>query len=52
MIQQFPKSIPAIPMVRILRQYATAHRLPFDMRRWEEIVRCYHHYSEHAKKLN
>lgn len=52
MIRQFPKSIPTIPMVKILRQYALAHQLPFDMRRWEDIVRCYIHYSEHVKKLN
>lgn len=37
-------NIPMIPMLRTLRQYAAANNLPFRMNRWEEIVRCHHHY--------
>jgi hypothetical protein len=41
------KGIPVIPMVRILRQYASANNLPFRMTRWEEIIRCFNHYQIH-----
>ncbi len=39
--------IPVIPMVKILKQYAEAHDLPFNMNRWEEIIRCFNHYQIH-----
>jgi len=47
----FPSFIPAIPMMRILRQYAYCNKMPFDMR-WENIVRVWIHYNKNIQKLN
>lgn len=46
------KSIPCIRMVRILRLYAVAKGLPFDIRSWESIKRTLNHYNIHVSKLN
>jgi hypothetical protein len=46
------KGLPVIPMVTILRQYAAANKLPFRMNRWEEIMRCFHHYCIHIPFKN
>ena len=43
--------IPAIPMIAILRQFAYANKMPFDMR-WETITRLYDCYAVTAKFLN
>lgn len=46
------EGIPIIPMVRILKQYATAHDFPLDIRNWESIVRCFLAYKKDAEYLN
>jgi len=45
-------NIPAIPMLRILKQYAAAHSLPLNCHNWESIVRCFEKYKMDAKILN
>lgn len=38
------KGIPAIPMIKILRQYAVDNNLPFKINNWETIVRLFNRY--------
>lgn len=52
MITGIPHHIPAIPMLRILRQYCDHHDLPFRLNRPEEIIRAFEHYSITVKLLN
>lgn len=47
----FGKGIPVIPMMRTLRQFAKARKLPFDSR-WETIIRLYKLYNKSAEVLN
>lgn len=44
--------MPVIPMLKVLRQYRDTYNLPFRLNRWEEIVRCLHHYTIHQSLKN
>lgn len=46
------REIPAIPMVKVLIQFATAHNIPMNPRDWESIKRIFRIYSETVKTLN
>lgn len=45
-------NVPVIPMMKALRQYCQRYNLPFRLNRWEEIVRCLHHYTIHQSLKN
>lgn len=44
-------TVPAIPMIAILKQFAYSNKIPFDTR-WETITRLYTLYVKTAQYLN
>lgn len=48
----FGKGIPALAMLKVLRQYAAAKKLPFNFRNWESIVQVHIHYNKYIAPLN
>lgn len=46
------RGIPARPMLKILIPYAKAKNLPFNMRNWEDVMRCFHYYCIHESLKN
>lgn len=45
-------NIPAIPMVKILKQYAASKGLPLNPKNWESIMRVYEMYILYVQNLN
>lgn len=46
------KSIPIIPMIRILKKYAAAHGFTLNPKNWNSIMHVFELYNEDAKFLN
>jgi hypothetical protein len=44
--------VPAIPMIRILSQFARSKEIPFRITNWENIYRTYLAYVNNSKPLN
>lgn len=52
MIPWIPAEIPAIPMIRVLRQYCDHHGIQLRLNRPEELRRALIHYCLNAKYYN
>lgn len=44
--------VPALPMIRILQQYAYANKIPLRTNRPDELILLFEHYCNNCKKLN